>query len=84
MALDPNRWTIKTQEAVQAALDAARTASNPELTPDHLLARAPAPGRQRRPARRAEARPGAAHAAQPGRRGRRPSCPRPTAAASPA
>ncbi|MPY95028.1 MAG: AAA domain-containing protein [Acidimicrobiia bacterium] len=38
MAFDPNRWTIKTQEAVQAALDAARQASNPEVTPEHLLA----------------------------------------------
>jgi len=38
MALDPKRWTMKTQEAVQAAVDAARHASNPEVTPDHLLA----------------------------------------------
>ena len=38
MALDPNRWTLKTQEAVNAALAAARAASNPEVTPDHLLA----------------------------------------------
>ena len=38
MAFDPNRWTIKTQEAVQAALESARQASNPEVTPDHLLA----------------------------------------------
>ena len=37
MALDPNRWTLKTQEAVQAATDSARAASNPEVTPDHLL-----------------------------------------------
>jgi ATP-dependent Clp protease ATP-binding subunit ClpB len=37
MALDPNRWTLKTQEAVNLALAAARTASNPEVTPDHLL-----------------------------------------------
>ncbi|HXH57519.1 ATP-dependent Clp protease ATP-binding subunit [Iamia sp.] len=37
MALDPNRWTLKTQEAVQAATEAARSASNPEVTPDHLL-----------------------------------------------
>jgi ATP-dependent Clp protease ATP-binding subunit ClpB len=37
MALDPNRWTLKTQEAVQAATEAARAASNPEVTPDHLL-----------------------------------------------
>ena len=37
MALDPNRWTLKTQEAVTAATEAARAASNPEVTPDHLL-----------------------------------------------
>src|SRR6056297_2024322 len=38
MALDPNRWTLKTQEAVNAAVASARSASNPEVTPDHLLA----------------------------------------------
>ena len=39
MALDPNRWTHKTQEAFTAAVDAApRPNSNPEVTPDHLLA----------------------------------------------
>jgi ATP-dependent Clp protease ATP-binding subunit ClpB len=38
MALDPNRWTLKTQEAVNTALAAARGASNPEVTPAHLLA----------------------------------------------
>ena len=37
MALDPNRWTLKTQEAVNDALASARAASNPEVTPDHLL-----------------------------------------------
>ncbi len=37
MALDPNRWTLKTQEAVNTAIAAARSASNPEVTPDHLL-----------------------------------------------
>ncbi|MEO7837538.1 MAG: AAA family ATPase [Acidimicrobiales bacterium] len=37
MALDPNRWTLKTQEAFNAASDAARAASHPEVTPDHLL-----------------------------------------------
>jgi ATP-dependent Clp protease ATP-binding subunit ClpB len=37
MALDPNRWTLKTQEAFTAATEAARVASNPEVTPDHLL-----------------------------------------------
>jgi ATP-dependent Clp protease ATP-binding subunit ClpB len=38
MALDPNRWTLKTQEAFTAAVESARTNSNPEVTPDHLLA----------------------------------------------
>src|SRR5215213_3267166 len=38
MALDPNRWTVKTQEAFNAALDTARRANAPEVTPDHLLA----------------------------------------------
>ena len=38
MPLDPNRWTLKTQEAFQAAIDNARARSNAEVTPDHLLA----------------------------------------------
>ena len=38
MALDPNKWTTKTQQAVAAALETARANANPELTPDHLLA----------------------------------------------
>ena len=37
MALDPNRWTLKTQEAFNAAANLAREASNPEVTPEHLL-----------------------------------------------
>jgi len=37
MALDPNRWTLKVQEAFSAAVEAAKQASNPEVTPDHLL-----------------------------------------------
>ncbi len=37
MALDPNRWTIKTQEAVTAAIARAKNDSHPEVTPDHLL-----------------------------------------------
>src|SRR4051794_2846831 len=37
MALDPNKWTNKTQQAVSAAMDSARANANPELTPDHLL-----------------------------------------------
>jgi ATP-dependent Clp protease ATP-binding subunit ClpB len=37
MALDPNRWTLKTQEAFNAAIELARTSSHPEVTPAHLL-----------------------------------------------
>ncbi|MGI9604141.1 MAG: ATP-dependent Clp protease ATP-binding subunit [Acidimicrobiales bacterium] len=35
--MDPNRWTLKTQEAVSQASVAARRANHPEITPDHLL-----------------------------------------------
>ena len=38
MALDPNRWTLKTQEAFSAATELARSRANPEVTPDHMLA----------------------------------------------
>src|SRR5688572_26303719 len=38
MAFDPNRWTQKTQAAVSAAVEVAKAESNPEVTPDHLLA----------------------------------------------
>ena len=38
MTLDPNRWTLKTQDAVNVAIAEARSLSNPEVTPDHLLA----------------------------------------------
>src|SRR5438093_12272254 len=37
-AFDPNRWTLRTQEAVQSAVESARGQSHPEVTPDHLLA----------------------------------------------
>jgi ATP-dependent Clp protease ATP-binding subunit ClpB len=37
MALDPKKWTVKTQEAFAAAIDQAKSRANPELTPDHLL-----------------------------------------------
>ncbi len=37
MALDPNRWTLKTQEAFNAAAESARSRNNAEVTPDHLL-----------------------------------------------
>jgi len=38
MALDPKKWTVKTNEAFAAAIDQAKALSNPELTPDHLMA----------------------------------------------
>jgi ATP-dependent Clp protease ATP-binding subunit ClpB len=37
VALNPNQWTTKMQEAFAAAFDLARTNNNPELTPEHLL-----------------------------------------------
>src|SRR4051794_27829424 len=37
MALDPNRFTRKTQEAFAAAQSYARDASNTEIAPEHLL-----------------------------------------------
>ncbi len=37
MALDPNTWTLKTQEAFNAAVTDAKARANPEVTPDHLL-----------------------------------------------
>jgi len=37
MSLDPNRFTLKTQEALNEAISRAKSASNPEVTPDHLL-----------------------------------------------
>ncbi|MDQ6928126.1 MAG: AAA family ATPase [Actinomycetota bacterium] len=36
--MDPNKWTVKTQEALAGALDLARRENHPELTPSHLLA----------------------------------------------
>ncbi len=38
MTLNPDRWTIKTQEALSSAVERARAAGNAEVTPDHLLA----------------------------------------------
>ena len=48
MAFDPKKWTIKTQEALAAAIDQAKANANPELTPDHVLVALTAPGRHRR------------------------------------
>jgi ATP-dependent Clp protease ATP-binding subunit ClpB len=38
MPLDPNKWTLKTQEAFSAAVEQAKSLANPEVTADHLLA----------------------------------------------
>ena len=35
--MDVNKLTIKSQEAIAAALELARRAGNPELYPEHLL-----------------------------------------------
>ena len=37
MSLDPQRWTVKTREAFQAASTQAAAAGNPYVTPAHLL-----------------------------------------------
>jgi ATP-dependent Clp protease ATP-binding subunit ClpB len=37
MPIDPNSWTVKTQEAFNQAVAGARAANAPEVTPDHLL-----------------------------------------------
>ena len=34
---DPNKWTLKTQEAIAASIDRAKKDSHPEVSPDHLL-----------------------------------------------
>ncbi|MCO5319316.1 MAG: ATP-dependent chaperone ClpB [Microthrixaceae bacterium] len=38
MTIDPNTWTLKTQEAVNAAMADAKARSHAEVTPDHVLA----------------------------------------------
>ena len=38
MTINPDRWTLKTQEAFSTAVERARSANNPEVTPDHVLA----------------------------------------------
>ena len=38
MSLNPERWTLKTQEALASAVQRARDSSNAEVTPEHLLA----------------------------------------------
>ena len=89
MAFDPNRWTIKTQEAVQAALDERPPGQQPRGHPRPPARRAGRPARGCRPARAAEARRRPRGPAQPARREpqppaarlrlRRPPQPRPDA-----
>jgi ATP-dependent Clp protease ATP-binding subunit ClpB len=38
VTVNPDRWTLKTQEAFTAAVERARAAHNAEVTPDHVLA----------------------------------------------
>jgi ATP-dependent Clp protease ATP-binding subunit ClpB len=38
MTLDPNKWTLKTQQAVNTAASEARSLNQAEVTPDHILA----------------------------------------------
>jgi ATP-dependent Clp protease ATP-binding subunit ClpB len=38
MSINPDRWTIKTQEAFTGAVERARAAHNAEVTPEHVLA----------------------------------------------
>ena len=37
MTFDPNRWTLKATEAFSAATELGRSASHPEIVPEHLL-----------------------------------------------
>ncbi len=37
MAIDPKKWTIKTNEAVANAIEHAGKESHPEVSPDHIL-----------------------------------------------
>ena len=37
MSISPDRWTLKTQEAVASALERARAEHHAEVTPDHIL-----------------------------------------------
>ena len=37
MAINPKKWTTRTQEAIAAAGDLARNSGNPEVTVDHLM-----------------------------------------------
>jgi len=36
-AMDPKRWTLRTTEAFNAAVELTKARNNPQMTPDHLL-----------------------------------------------
>jgi len=36
-AMDPKRWTLRTTEAFNAAVEMTKARNNPQMTPDHLL-----------------------------------------------
>ena len=40
MAFDPNRWTLKTQEALRDAIALAKDSHHAEVSPDHFLSAA--------------------------------------------
>jgi ATP-dependent Clp protease ATP-binding subunit ClpB len=40
MSMNPERWTLKTQEAFSAAAERAKADNHAEITPDHMLAAA--------------------------------------------
>ena len=75
MAIDPKKWTLKTQEAFAAAIDQAKELSNPELTPDHVLG-AISPGRHDRARGTRQARPVAADGARAGATKPSRNCPK--------
>jgi ATP-dependent Clp protease ATP-binding subunit ClpB len=37
MSIDPNKWTVKTQEAFNAAVERAKAENHSEITPEHVL-----------------------------------------------
>ncbi len=78
MAIDPKKWTVKTQEAVRRRDRPRQGAnSNPELTPDHLLVALMGQDGTIVPAVLQKLGLSPAHGAQPGRRGRRQAAPAP-------
>ena len=75
MAIDPKKWTLKTQEAVRRGRPGARQLQ-PRAHPRPPAGRAAPPGRHGRAGGAGQARPSPADGAQPGRRGGRQAAPR--------